>query len=250
MRAFILFLAAVSSSAFGFEYFRSDIDYWHQKERGLEARQGNIEKQDKKLKPKFDWQKQLDPQNEEFFREGDYLPPKPFMEVARDPSDRNIKNWLVLMEKKNNLRMNLQEKMQSYIRRNSSKMGEKSIEIVRSTSPRLEKIDPNYKRFRFRLYFHSQCPHCLKMMETMKQLSQKGFYVEIRQIDTDRKAIGNLSNPVIQATEQELKERKITSWPVLFAADVDVEKVYRLAGYRSLNEVFDALRGLDENRRG
>ena len=38
----------------------------------------------------FPWQKYLDPKNDDFFREGDYSPPAPFMEIARNPSDSNF----------------------------------------------------------------------------------------------------------------------------------------------------------------
>ena len=48
----------------------------------------------------FQWKKYLDPKNEEFFKEGDYTPPAPFIEIARNPTDANIRNWFKYLETK------------------------------------------------------------------------------------------------------------------------------------------------------
>ena len=37
----------------------------------------------------------------EFFKEGDYSPPEPFMELARNPTDENIRMWFQYLDKKN-----------------------------------------------------------------------------------------------------------------------------------------------------
>ena len=80
-------------------------------ETPLEPRERKVKKKKKEKKKSFKWSNYLDPKNDEFFKEGSYTPPKPFMELARNPSDKNIGNWIAYNKKKNALNQRLQLRM-------------------------------------------------------------------------------------------------------------------------------------------
>ena len=114
--------ALADSSAVGeVQYFKNpEIDFWKKDE----AAQNSTIKDHQEKRPTaptiannksgFAWNKYLSPSNDEFFKEGDYTPPAPFMEIARNPSDENIENWFRYLETKNELLRNLQEKLTQY----------------------------------------------------------------------------------------------------------------------------------------
>ena len=213
-----------------FEYFKSDIDYWKGPKKLLPA---------KKERASFDWEKHLNPKNDEFFKEGQYTPPAAFMELVRSPNDKNIKNWFALVEKKNQLSQRLTNNIQQYLKKNQMRPAEKSI--VKNIATKLPQSSKDYSRFRFRLYFESSCPHCQRMMKTMHELQRRGHFVELKQIDKNSKISNPLPFPVTFATKKELEEKNINSWPVLFIGDLEKKTVYRLDGYRSTKEVLLAI---------
>ena len=219
-----------------FDYFDSDIDYWNEQWRGQEQARPN----QKKKASEFDWSKHLNPENKEFFKEGSYTPPAAFMELVRNPNDENIKNWFALVAKKNQLSQQLTDRIQKYLAKNQ-KLARPKKGIMQNIANNLPKNTKNYKSFRFRLYFESTCPHCKRMMQTMSELQDNGYYVELRQIDKNHAGMQPLPFPVTYATERELQEKNINSWPVLFIGDLERKMVYRLDGYRSTSDVLLAI---------
>jgi hypothetical protein len=179
---------------------------------------------------KFDWAKYSDPKNPEFFKEGDYTPPAPFMELARNPSNENIQRWFSLMEVKNKLMANLQKRIGEFVSKVSIPLDSEELALVAQQQARMAPKQVDFKRFRFRLYFDSSCHHCKSMLNTLKDLQDMGYYVELRQVD-DRRPDYPIPFPIVHATKEELKERKINSWPVMFVADTQKELVYRIDGY-------------------
>lgn len=242
MKKFVLLSAMVVlciQNALSLEYFDTRIDYWNKmpKESSQNAPPSPPVTKDsdhptKEIK-KFDWKKTLDPKNEEFFREGNHVPPAAFMELARDPSDLNIKNWFKLIEKKNKLSSRLQKRIAKYLKKNR-KLEPNARQALVQNLKSLPQIKHDYKRFRFRMYFESSCPHCKRMVNTLKDLRDIGYFVEIKQID--KKPIA-LPFPTTPATKEELKAKNINAWPVLFIADSSKERIYRLNGFKSTQEI-------------
>ena len=241
-------LLLIAGRGHAFDYFGSKIDYWGEskKKETLAVVKEEVKEDEKKPVTEsqppssFDWKKQLDPKNDEFFKEGDYSPPAAFMELARNPTDQNITNWFKLMERKNELQTRLSQRIQQYLSRSNKIVPEERIAMTEAAKT-LSTKEVDYSRYRFRMYFETSCPHCKHMMETMKELQDSGFYVEIRQIDQNPKVSLSLPFPVEMATPQELKEKEITSWPVLFIGDLKKKVTYRLNGYRSTQEVLSAI---------
>ena len=112
---------AATAVAEDMQFFDGTIDYWRQAEvvEPQMAQRPEAPVPDAAKKP-FPWANYLDPMNKEFFREGDYTPPEPFMEIVRDPSDRNLRMWFTYIEKKNALGERLARRVQEYLQANSA----------------------------------------------------------------------------------------------------------------------------------
>ncbi len=238
---FFIFIVLCPLDSRAMDYFSKPIDYWKgdQATRTAKPSPAKETPRPKKAK-KFDWQTYSSPKNDEFFKEGDYTPPKPFMELARNPTDENIKRWFEMIETKNMLMENLQNRMAEYLQKSETKLTREEKSLFESKQVSSKAGAQEFKRFRFRLYFDSKCPHCQQMIKTAKELQDLGYYVEVRQIDK-RQPEFLVPFPIVAATENELKERAITSWPVLFVADVSKQLIYRINGYFPTAEVLATL---------
>ena len=257
MKTFLILLYVlfpVSSFAESLQYFDKKIDFWSEKESNdlavvpsaLPA--SNTEKDDK-----FPWKTYLDPKNEEFFKEGDYTPPKPFMEVARDPSEQNIKNWFEFMQKKNELAKQLEVKMQEYLVKNGSQGASPSIPVDFKTLPKSAslnqstvRVDPT--RFHFRMYFESTCPHCRRMFSVLKRFKDEGFTVEALQVDDGPVSPDEKIVPIGKANLAELKKNGGKAVPFLMIADIKRKGLLPpIEGYHEFDEVFGFLKAASQN---
>ena len=249
----LILMVSISSSYAedGVQFFGDNIDFWHEAKphaRSLVERK-NIPTPEKKKETEtvsengemFPWQKYLDPKNKEFFKEGDYTPPEPFMEIVRNPTDANLKLWFSYIAKKNELSDRLQSKMREYMEKNGAQMGSGTQEVVKAKIAALPTPEPDAKQFRFRMYFDSHCPHCKKMFGTLSELQAKGFYVEARQVDSDPRGSEGLSIPTERATSEELKEKGILSVPLLLVGDIQKKIVYRLSGFQTVSSIFQTI---------
>lgn len=238
------FLSLSSGYLYAFDFFETDIDYWNKPKVKKEPSPPITNKEKAKVSVEktdsFDWKKQLDPKNDEFFKEGNHTPPAAFMELARNPSDQNIKNWFKLIEKKNLLSQRLSQRIAEYVKKNKKLRPEEKIALT-DTKQELPQSADDYERFRFRMYFESSCPHCKRMFQTMKELQEMGYFVELKQIDDNTQIRRSLPFAVTQASKAELKNKNISSWPVLFIGDLKKKVVYRLNGYRSTSDVISAI---------
>ncbi len=238
----------------GVEFFKDPkIDFW--KENSVPVNPERVAVAPKRAAPPsapkttFTWNKYLNPSNDEFFKEGDYLPPPPFMEIARNPTDQNIENWFKYLETKNSLLQTLQVKLAAYTARKSG-VGAASPEIEPDALKRIQQRYEtpqapalNAKQFRLRLYFDSHCPHCEHMMGTVRELMQLGYWVELRQIDDDVSARAKIPFAVASATPEELKRYQIESVPVLLVGNLKKQSFFKIQGYQPSAEVLKVLNG-------
>ena len=244
----LVYLTAVGAHA-DFEYFDRGLDFWN--EQNASKKEG---KQASETRPKeatmskgkteeergsFPWEKYLDPKNREFFKEGEHIPPEPFMEIARNPTDYNLRMWFQYMDKKNELAERLQVKMKEYVEQNELTPPAKEDFVAKGK--RLPIASPDARRYQFRMYFNSQCPHCRKMFETLSTLQSKGFYVEARQVDAGKYGL-SLPFPVEMASKNEIREKDIQAVPLLLVGDLNRKVVYRMQGYQNVESVFARLK--------
>jgi len=260
----LIYSSALADPPMGGEvqYFKDpDLDFWKKEEPNTKPAStvANIAKKQLESSPKasgksqFPWNKYLSPSNDEFFKEGDYTPPAPFMEIARNPSDENIENWFRYLETKNELLRNLQERLNQFAVKHpqlSSANYPTSIpktiddEAITKVSARLEKPQPiikDTKGFRMRLYFDSHCPHCQKMLGTVADLMRMGYWVELKQIDKDTSIRSKIPFTVSDASPDELKRYQIDAVPVLLIGDLKHQTFSKVQGYHSYQEVVSAL---------
>lgn len=235
------FLFAMNYQALAEEvkFFDGGIDYWAAPAPKVVDQPTLKVEQKKPPDPSsFDWQRVMDPKNDDFFREGDYVPPAAFMEVARDPSDQNIRMWNAYIEKKNALAARLQQRLQEYA---ASKAPMAAPEVVQAQTPRQRSTatsEADTKRYQFRMYFDSQCPHCKRMMQTLAELSEKGFFVEAKQIDRLPFDSRGLPFAISPAAPDEVKRHGVASVPFLLVGDLKDKLVYKMAGYKSVSDIF------------
>lgn len=218
-----------------FTYFNSDIDYWQEQGKSQVVKP---QKKQTPVKKPFDWNKYLDPTNEEFFKEGDYTPPAPFMELVRNPTDQNLNLWFSYMDKKNQLRARLVTKMEDYLAKKRGNLDQAAINELQQKIGEMKTEEvKDIKRYRFRYYFDSTCPHCQKMFATMNELLSMGFYVEARQVD-DRKFRAKFPFTILKAGKEELKKFKVKSVPFLLIGDLKEKTVFTLTGYQTVKSIF------------
>ena len=110
-------------------------------------------------------------------------------------------------------------------------------EQVKRQKDKIDTRSTDPKRFRFRMYFESSCPHCQKMMDELITLQDMGFYVELRQIDGNKEYARGLPFIVHRASKSEIKEKKIDAWPVLFIGDQEKKVVYRINGFHKAEDI-------------
>ncbi len=250
----VLSMYMLSNSAYGnnFQYFEGGINYWG-KDKTIEAKSDTTsempkkeetsakEETDKENVP-FDWKKHLDPKNEEFFREGDHVPPEPFMELVRNPSDKNIRMWFAYIEKKNTLAERLSRRMQEYTQANQATFSKEAKATIAQNIRQLPIPEDDFQRYRFRMYFDSNCPHCQRMFATLNDLQDRGYFVEARQVD--RGPIQHIKSlvPIVTASSDEVKSFNVSSVPLLLVGDLKNKAVYRQAGFATPEDVLAELR--------
>lgn len=231
------------------EYFEGGIDYWEKEAAETQSdreepstSESHADKERGDKPQEFQWQKFLDPKNKEFFREGDYTPPEPFMELARSPTDHNIKMWFTYMEKKNELATRLSKRMEEYLRNNSMALPVEAKERITQRIHEIPVAADDFERFRFRMYFDSKCPHCQRMFGTLNSLQDRGYFVEARQVDQ-----GNISGirsnvQITQASGEEIKKFGVKAVPLLLIGDMHEKKVYRQSGFLTPDDILAQIR--------
>jgi len=252
----VFLIIVLCESTDAIDFFDEKIDYWNIQNYGIEGI-GSNKKKNIKLEPKqsnsenvtnaeFKWRPYLQPKTnkewKEFFREGNHIPPEPFMELVRDPSNRNIKHWNQYIEKKNTLMARVQLKIAEYNKAQGQKMGQRSNNILKASVKKLVEPSRYSNRLVFRMYYDSKCPHCKKMFGTLRELQKMGFYVEARQIDDDPEGLKGLGVLRTRADERELKKYGVKSTPFLLVGDRKEGKVYPMVGYQSVRAVFEQLK--------
>jgi len=248
IRKTILFLFLSSfAQAEKLEYFDSKIDFWGDKPSTKDVPKKEPSPTDKQ-EGNFPWKTFLDPKNKEFFKEGDYTPPEPFMEVARNPTDGNIKQWFELMKKKNELQTKLQERMAEYMTKNGDVKVSSTIPMAAPAPPKEKEqhlaLDPS--RFRLRMYFESTCPHCRRMFQVLKKLQDRGFQVEALQVDSGPVPNAEKIIPISRADPNDLKKHGIKGVPFLLIADTKRKALLpAIEGYHDFEEILRLLKAVN-----
>ena len=251
-----VFLQSAATLADEMTFFEGGIDYWSESKPTLTVSSHEtdpVTSQKPPDRPAFDWHRAMDPRNDDFFREGDYVPPAPFLEVARDPSDENIRMWSAYIARKNELAARLQQRLQEYSATHGEVVSAGAGAALPTPIPEIKpdraenSVDP--KRFRFRMYFDSECPHCQRMMGTLIDLDKRGFAVEALQVDERPIRADGLPFTVARASPDDAKRQGISSVPFLLVGDLSAKVVYKMTGYKSVSEIFTEIASANRGSR-
>jgi glutaredoxin len=230
----------------------NEINYWgNEKKEDKQNTPNKIGKLTKAVKEekgkKFSWKSHLNVEDDDFFKEGQHLPPAPLMEVARRPTDKNITNYLKYFGMKNLIKARMQNAIESYIKRNNStgkkKLTAESKSYLKHKAKEFKGHVDGREKIQFTMYFRATCPHCKRMFKTLEELGNLGFIVEAIQTDKvplkERYAI-----PISDAKKEDmiyLKSMGVKGVPYTLIR-VGSEKQYSLKGYRSTSEVMSLLK--------
>ena len=135
--------------------------------------------------------------------------------------------------------MNL--KIAEYVAKNQGKLKPPEIQALNEARVSMPPSLPDQRRYKFRMYFESSCPHCHRMMITLKELQAVGYYIELKQIDKNKKATKGFPFPVLPLDKGELQKMKITGWPVLFVSDLKKKVLIRIDGYKNFQQVISRI---------
>ena len=159
------------------------------------------------------------------------------MEVARNPSDDNIKLWIAYIDKKNRLAERLKTRIAEFSG-SSSASGERQIARERTQEIERSKTSFDPARFRIRTYFDSKCPHCMRMLTTLKELQEMGVLVEALQIDRARSEQGRFPLATTFADPTDVKKQGIQSVPLTLIADLKNKTVLNpISGFKTVDEM-------------
>lgn len=221
--------------ASGFEYFDSKIDYWNEDSKSHPKKTQKEVSETKDQKKKFNWDKYLDPENDEFFREGDYTPPAPFMEVYRRPTKENVLLWDKYIKKRSLIHKRALKSMKKYLSPNivnPKVIAQEQREVLTG-----ENISQVFKGKWIVFYFDKNCPHCQKMYQTINKLSMGGAVVQAVRLDPGRGIVEGLGVPWVPIKKDEKRRLKIDVTPTTLIVEEKTKKVIKLTGNRSLNEI-------------
>ncbi len=232
---FLLTLLPLVSSA-EVSFFDNDINFWNEKKEKKQVHQSSNKKE------KFDWSKYKNIENDEFFKEGNHIPPKPFMEVARRPTEENIKNWLDYIRMKNDVQARFQKALAKY--REKVSLSPESSQMLTQKSRSLVQTNLPQKNITITTYFLTTCPACKRMFKTLEELQKMGVYVEAIQVDSDKKLKFGVSVPIYKINTKE-KEGIINSGIGVPYSIVRVGKrAIPVNGFQTVKSLFETLNKL------
>lgn len=239
-----LFLTLTALAQEEFSFFEKEIVWWKNKtstkhEVGLEKLDQNVENKlaKKQQQPKFDWAPYEDPRNDEFYRTGEHLPPKPLLEATKNPTPKNIARVARWIERRRKRTENFSEKMAQHFRK-------KYVGSLFSTNnggePYFYPVKPDPSRYQFRMYFDSACPYCKKMFTTLSELQKDDFKVDAIQIDNRPFSISNIA--LRKASPEELERYSIDAVPLTLVADRGSKKVISLPGFMTKEKIYQLIK--------
>lgn len=215
------------------EFFDKQIEYFKDESKTSTPKITRSSDQTKTFK----WSTYLNEKNDEFFREGDYIPPAPFLEAMRNPTKSNILLFEKWHEKKNFLLNRFNEKRAQVLG--------KQIPTDTVNDSKATDITPLLKNFSFIFYFDSMCSSCRGMFEVVNEIAHLGIYIEAVRVDSLETDVQVLGIPWQRASKKEMEQAKISAVPLLIAFDKKSKKAFKIVGKKSIYEISEILKNLN-----
>ena len=182
----------------------------------------------------FNWNDQLNIENDQFFKEGDYTPPAPLMEALRRPTKENILNFEKWQEMRNLLLARYETARAQYV----SKTGNY---IPKANGPTVNFDEKDIEKYHYIFYFDSTCSACHGMFQTINQMVQRGVYVEAVRMDKKESEVSGLEIPWRPAEPDELKKFISKPVPILVAIDEKTKRAYQMTGRKTIKEILQVI---------
>lgn len=186
-----------------------------------------------KAKP-FSWNDQLDIEKDQFFKEGDYMPPAPLIEALRRPTKENILNFEKWQTMRNLLLARYESARSEYI-------GKTGMSIPKALAPTSNVNEKDLENYHYIFYFRSTCSACHEMFQTINEMARKGVYVEAVRVDKDEGEVKGLDIPWTDAQPEDLKKLNSNTVPVLVAIDEKTKRAYKMTGKKTIKEILQVI---------
>ncbi len=237
MKTFLLFIVFWADSSLA-QFFDKPIKYFDEEKIEKKVIEPVENKISKDSEPQsFKWDNYLDEEKDEFFREGDYLPPAPFLEVVRRPTAKNILLFEEWKKKKNRLLVRYNEKRMNVL----GLKGVSSNPIIERGKSSSKEVYEKLKNYRMVFYFDSKCPSCKGMYQVVNQLASNGVYVEAVRLDADENEILGLSVPWVKASASEMSVLKISAVPMLMIFEDESKQAFKVVGKKNAEEILSII---------
>lgn len=203
-------------------------------DEGQKSKTSSPVPEEKPKTQKFNWNDQLDTEKDQFFKEGEYMPPAPFIEALRRPTKENIQNFEKWQEMRNLLLQRYEVARNQYV----SKTGR---ELPRASVNSSNVNERDIEKYRFIFYFESTCSSCHAMFQTINEMAQRGVYVEAVRVDKSDNEVKGLDIPWNYARAEELKKLNLKAVPMLVAIDEKTKRAYQMTGRKSIKEIIQII---------
>ncbi len=219
-------------------FFETEINFWDEKKKDMRK-----ESVSKKKDTKFEWSKYKNIENDEFFKEGNHIPPKPFMEVARRPTEENIKNWLDYIKMKNDVQARFLAALNSY--KSKVNLPPESKQLIMQKTKNLPKpvILPS-KKVTVTTYFLTTCPACKRMFKTLDELQKMGVYVEAIQVDSEKSLKFGVSVPIYKIRKKEREGLMSSGIGVPYSIVRVGSKAMPVSGFQTTRSLLQSLNNI------
>ncbi|MBY0316362.1 MAG: thioredoxin family protein [Bdellovibrionales bacterium] len=236
MKIFLLVTILLRNPAYG-QFFDRPIQYFDEVNTEKKEIQSITKEAPKAAESKsFEWNNHLDENKDEFFREGDYIPPAPFLEVVRRPTAKNILLFEKWKEKKNQLLKRYNEKRVAVL--GLKGLSVPSLEPMKASS---EGVYEKLKEYQMVFYFDSKCPSCKGMYQVVNQLADNGVYIEAVRLDSGANLIEGLRIPWSVASAKEMSVLKISAVPMLMIFEDRTKQAFKVIGKKSAEEILSMI---------
>lgn len=228
------------ANASDLEFFKNDVSFWEEKQRAKNPKKKTITRPKQENK-RFHWDKYLNIKNDEFFKEGNHLPPAPLMEATRNPTKKNIENFEKWVNLRNEARKRFIKAYADY-KKKTVNIPDEQVAFINNRLAQIPEINVDNAKYSFTMYYDSNCPHCKKMVHTFKELNARGFNTIIKQVDRGRIKDDISPLVIVPASKNEIKSliKKGKGTPTTVVSTKD-GRTYSVSGYYPTNQLLSIL---------
>ncbi|HYX31590.1 MAG TPA: hypothetical protein VE954_00660 [Oligoflexus sp.] len=180
----------------------------------------------------FNWSDYSDPKSIFFWDDGgDWAPPRPFREVASNPTPENVNQYITWLNKKGEVAARVQSALDERVSEGRPKPSSQSPN-PQPTRPRreldLRKLDLIY-------FYQTTCPHCQRSVGVVEQLRKMGARVIAVQLDY--KIEPPLHKGSVPYTDKLRSEHPISATPSwIFSYE---NQTFNREGFITISDIYD-----------